>query len=118
MISSNIIKFNNTYRCIITTSEDGVYGGGDKMSTAIQISNEFVEMYEQTLLNMVKDAFEKANNASTHKPYMNKKEAALYIGISFNTLQKFIEYGLPVIDVENVKLISKKDIDLFLEQNK
>lgn len=57
-------------------------------------------------------------NGNINKPYMNKKEAAQYINVSFNTLQKFIDNGLPVIEVDGVKLLSKKDIDEFLEKNK
>ncbi|WP_338450547.1 helix-turn-helix domain-containing protein [Niallia oryzisoli] len=84
----------------------------------LQLPKEFLESYQQLLLKLARDSFERAKEGSTFKPYMNKKEASNYIGVSFNTLQKFIESGLPVIEVENVKLLSKKDIDEFLESNK
>lgn len=92
--------------------------GGYIMGATVQISEKFVEVYEQTLLSMVKEVMNKANSMDRYKPYMNKKEAALYIGVSFNTLQKFIDKGMPVIEVDGVKLISKRDIDEFLEKKK
>lgn len=49
---------------------------------------------------------------------MNKKEAAQYIGISFNTFQRLERMGLPVIDVDGIKLVKKEDIDSFLENYK
>ncbi|MCQ6276412.1 helix-turn-helix domain-containing protein [Bacillus sp. V3B] len=84
----------------------------------LQLPREFLESYQQFLFKLARESFERAQEGSTLKPYMNKKEAAQYIGVSFNTLQKFIENGLPMIEVENVKLLSKKDIDEYLESNK
>ncbi|PKE20633.1 hypothetical protein CW688_11440 [Macrococcoides caseolyticum] len=50
--------------------------------------------------------------------YMNKKQAAEYLGVSFNTLKKFVENGLPIIEVSGIQMIRKKDIDNFMESNK
>lgn len=55
---------------------------------------------------------------SFEKPYMNKKEAAEYIGVSFNTFRKFERMGLPIIEVDGTLLVKKEDIDVFLEKNK
>lgn len=52
------------------------------------------------------------------KPYMNKKEAANYIGVSFNTLQKFIHEGLPVVIIGGIQMIRKEDIDGFMLSNR
>ncbi|WP_157821136.1 helix-turn-helix domain-containing protein [Macrococcoides caseolyticum] len=49
---------------------------------------------------------------------MNKKQAAEYLGVSFNTLKKFVENGLPIIEVSGIQMIRKKDIDNFMESNK
>lgn len=49
------------------------------------------------------------------KMYMNKKEACEYIGISFNTLKKFIDEGLRVVEVAGIEMIRKVDVDEFFE---
>lgn len=84
----------------------------------LKLSDEFTKTYEELIIKITKDTIEKTQNGLGYKPYMNKKEAAQYIGISYNTLCKFIECGLPVIEIDGVKLISKKQIDEFLEKNK
>lgn len=50
--------------------------------------------------------------------YMTKKQAAEYVGCSFNTFQKFIRQGLKIISVDGVIRIDKQDVDSFLEKNK
>lgn len=52
------------------------------------------------------------------KEYLNINEACEYIGISFNTIKKFIELGLPIIMIDGIKRIKKSDIDKFLEKYK
>lgn len=53
------------------------------------------------------------------KEWMSLGEACDYIGISRSTLTThFIEKGLPVCKIQQVKRISKKDIDDFLNENK
>ncbi|UNB46767.1 helix-turn-helix domain-containing protein [Staphylococcus coagulans] len=47
---------------------------------------------------------------------MNKKEVAEYIGVSFNTLKKFIKAGLKTVEIEGIEMIRKVDIDEFIEK--
>lgn len=84
----------------------------------VQISKEFTEFYENLLFNLANEAVEKVKNGMLQKKYMNKKEAARYIGVSFNTFQKIEKLGLPIIEVDGIKLVSKQDIDEFLENHK
>lgn len=89
-----------------------------QMSIPLQLSDDFVTAYEKTLMELTRQVIAKAHNENNHKPYMNKKEAAQYIGISFNTFQRLERMGLPVIDVDGIKLVKKEDIDSFLENYK
>lgn len=52
------------------------------------------------------------------KRYLNKKEAATYCGISYNTLQKFIHGGLKVVRIDSLVRIDRHDIDDFFDHNK
>lgn len=74
----------------------------------------FQKVFKELALKVVEDV----ESGYNIKPYMNKKEAAEYIGVSFNTLKKFEREGLPVIEVDGVMLIKKSDIDEFLDSYK
>lgn len=50
------------------------------------------------------------------KEWMNMKEAAAYIGVSFNTLTKFRTLGLKICEIDGVKRVSRKQIDQFLQE--
>ena len=51
--------------------------------------------------------------------YFNFKNACKYLGFkSANTLKKLISKGLPVVEIDGTKLISKSDIDEFMEAHK
>ena len=52
------------------------------------------------------------------KRYLNKKEAATYCGISYNTLQKFIHIGLKVVMIDSLVRIDRYDIDDFFQHYK
>ena len=84
--------------------------------------DEFSEKMALAIVEQVERLIDKKleglESANAQKPLMNKKEAASYIGVSINTLNKFVEEGLPVIDVGGVKLISTKDVWEFLDKHK
>lgn len=51
--------------------------------------------------------------------YLKLIDAQKYLGLkSYNTLKKLIQNGLPVVEVDGTKLISKTDIDEFMEAHK
>lgn len=84
----------------------------------IQLSESFTASYEEALLKIAKNVLEKVQLNEEFKPYMNKTEAAQYIGVSFNTLQKLERMGLPVIEIDGIRLVGKRDIDDFLNEYK
>lgn len=78
----------------------------------------FMKDYKELLVNLAQETITEVQEGFTLKEYMNKKEAAEYIGISFNTLRKLEREGLQVINAGGVLLIKRTDIDDFLEERK
>ncbi len=51
--------------------------------------------------------------------YMNYKSAMRYMDIhSYNTLYKYIKFGLPVIVINGIKRIDQADADKFMQAHK
>ena len=51
--------------------------------------------------------------------YLKIKDAQKYLGFkSYQSLKKLIKNGLPVVEIDETKLISKSDIDEFMEAHK
>ncbi|WP_125573356.1 helix-turn-helix domain-containing protein [Levilactobacillus huananensis] len=58
-------------------------------------------------------------NSNDVSRYMSFKQACAYLGIkSPNTLHKYINNGLPVINVDGSKRIDKLDADTFMADHK
>lgn len=85
---------------------------------SIELADPAFEVIVQELANSIKVAQNLAVIREELPRYMTKKQASLYVGCSFNTLQKFIRQGLKVISIDGVIRIDKHDIDSFLEANK
>ncbi len=68
-------------------------------------------MNTQELLKQIKHLI------SVPKEWLSLKEAATYVGVSYNTFIKFREMGLPVAEIQGVKRVSRKAIDTFFENH-
>lgn len=51
------------------------------------------------------------------KDWMDQKTACEYLGVSFGTLQNFRRLGLKISTVQGKTLVSKKEINRFLEDH-
>lgn len=51
------------------------------------------------------------------KEWLKQKEACEWLNISYNTLQLWRTKGLKISTIEGITLISKKEINRFLEEN-
>lgn len=51
------------------------------------------------------------------KDWMDQKTACEYLGVSFGTLQNFRRLGLKISTVQGKTLVSKKEINRFLEEH-
>ena len=66
----------------------------------------------------VTNAIEKARKEEqSAKPYLNKKEMAKWLGVSTDTVYRFIRNGLPVADVDGMQLIGKETAISFLKEH-
>lgn len=63
----------------------------------------------------VTDAITKARKEE--QPYLNKKEMCQWLGVSYATLAKFIAHGLPVANIDGMKLIGKETAIKFLKEH-
>ncbi|ARQ03562.1 MULTISPECIES: helix-turn-helix domain-containing protein [Staphylococcaceae] len=85
----------------------------------LTLGDETVKVLERLIGNMLVEATKNLDaNGNVIKSYMNKKEAAEYLNVSYQTLKKFIDNGLPVVEVSGVNMIRRVDIDTFMEANK
>lgn len=86
----------------------------------ISISEDSQDTLDEHIAIKVKEGIKKGfedffNNPIERKMYLTKKEACIYIGVSFSILQRIIIMGLPTIQIDGKLLISKKSIDDFLK---
>lgn len=81
------------------------------------ISDEGIGKIGDLVEDIVLNRMETIENRKV-KNYMNKKEASEYLGVSYQTLKKFIEKGLPIVEVSGVNMIRRVDIDEFMNANK
>lgn len=75
---------------------------------------------ESQLHSVVTQAIESAINKiqiSQQKEWLTLKEAAAYAGVSYNTFMRYRDQGLRIFENENVKRVSKTEIDNFLNSN-
>ncbi|MBF4501194.1 helix-turn-helix domain-containing protein [Savagea sp. SN6] len=87
------------------------------MLLPITFSNDSLQELENLFRELAEKAVNDLRTKETVKQYFNKKEAAEYIGVSFNTLKRFLIAGLPVVDIDGMQYIRKVDIDNFFEKN-
>lgn len=85
-------------------------------------SLELADPAFQPIVERIAAAIQEANQVSAKRQelprYMTKVQASEYIGCSFNTFQKFVRAGLPLITVDGIVRVDQKDVDDFLAQNK
>lgn len=61
------------------------------------------------------DELEKRQKLS--KEIFNQKEACEYLGISYGTFQNFRKLGLKISTIQGKTLVTKKEINRFLEEH-
>lgn len=65
---------------------------------------ELIELFEQHLLK-------------SQKQLLTTKEAANYLGVSYNTFQKLRYEGIKMFEVDGIKRVYKADLDTFIQTN-
>src|SRR5699024_2496444 len=112
------IDTNNTKKIKVSCNYIAEVIFMDKNILFVQLSNENLDVLEKRIVQQIERVlFEKSIETQSVKVYMNKKEACEYIGVSFNTLKKFIDQGLRVVEVAGIEMIRKVDVDEFFENH-
>lgn len=112
------IDTNNTKKIKVSCNYIAEVIFMDKNILFVQLSNENLDVLEKRIVQQIERVlFEKSIETQSVKVYMNKKEACEYIGVSFNTLKKFIDEGLRVVEVAGIEMIRKVDVDEFFEKH-
>lgn len=89
-----------------------------KQQIPLVISDETINAIQKVINEVIVEATTDSELINKRqKMYMNKKEACEYIGVSFNTLKKFIDEGLRVVEVAGIEMIRKVDVDEFFESH-
>ena len=81
----------------------------------IPITQEIEQDIRELVLASVREAIDEAKSRPAEKDYLTSKETQDYLGISYNTLQKWREQGLKAFRLEGVTLYSRRSIQEFLQ---
>lgn len=85
----------------------------------IELSQHASNLFVSRVINEIKPSLEAIAKQLIQKEWLSLGEAAEYIGVSRSTLAThFVNKGLAVSKIQQVKRISKKDIDEFLNENR
>ncbi|KPN89523.1 MULTISPECIES: helix-turn-helix domain-containing protein [Lysinibacillus] len=74
------------------------------------------KQYLEELKNEIITAITK-QISKPEKQLLTIREAAEYLGVSYNTFQKFKCEGLKVFEIDGTKRIYKHELDKFIEKN-
>lgn len=81
----------------------------------IVLTDEQLDTLQHNIYKTVSEAIAQARrDAALEKRYLRKKEACDYLGISNNTLDKWIEQGCPRIMIERTILFDKQALNEWL----
>lgn len=80
------------------------------------IDNKQLNEAFQMLTQQLKDYLDQMEDFQKIPEYLNKKDTCNYLGISNNTLNKFIDNGLPKFQSNGVIRFHKKSIDEWVKR--
>ena len=82
------------------------------------LPDEQIHQIQLLLSNLIQKEIEnRLNNSNLDSPFLNKQQACHYLGISNNTLDSWIQRGLPSIKIGKTIRFHKDAIDRWLNSN-
>mgnify|MGYP001669198017 FL=1 len=79
------------------------------------LPDEQVQQIQLLLAELIKKEIEnRLNNSNFESPFLNKQQACHYLGISNNTLDSWIQRGLPAIKIGKTIRFNKEAINSWL----
>lgn len=80
------------------------------------LPDEQVHEIQLLLSNLIKQEIEQIlNNSNIESPFLNKKQTCQYLGIANNTLDTWIDKGLPSIKIGKTIRFNKFEVNRWLE---
>ncbi|WP_367126723.1 helix-turn-helix transcriptional regulator [Streptococcus suis] len=81
------------------------------------LPKEQVQEIQLLISNLIKDEIEfYVSEKGLDSPYLNKKQACQYLGISNNTLDSWIQKGLPVIRIGKTVRFDKNKVNHWIQK--
>ena len=85
-------------------------------SMQIILSQEQIREIQILLANLIRQEIDnRLHKSGIRRPYLNKKQACEYLGISNNTLDSWIKKGLPIIRVGKTVRFNTDDLNQWLQ---
>lgn len=79
------------------------------------LPDEQVKQIQLLIAELIKQEIEnRLTNSNLESPFLNKQQACTYLGISNNTLDSWIQKGLPIIRVGKTVRFDKAEIKRWL----
>ncbi len=86
------------------------------ISMQVILPDEQIHQIQLMISDLIKNEIEsRLNNSNISSPFLNKQEACNYLGISNNTLDRWIQKGLPVIRIGKTVRFDKSEINRWLK---
>lgn len=82
----------------------------------IILSQEQIQEIQMMIANLIRQEIDnRLNKSGIRSPYLNKKQACEYLGISNNTLDSWIKKGLPIIRVGKTIRFNTDDLNNWVQ---
>ena len=81
------------------------------------LPNEQIHQIQLLISDLIKQEIEnRLNNSNLESPFLNKQQACDYLGISNNTLDSWIQKGLPTIRIGKTVRFDKNEINRWMQK--
>lgn len=101
-----LLKYLNYAAILFYTKSKGV------INMTEQELKQYLDAFKNELVILINKQLSKPA-----KQLLTVREAAEYLGVSYNTFQKFRYEGLKIFEVDGIKRIYKHELDKFIEDN-
>lgn len=81
------------------------------------LPDEQIHQIQLLISDLIKQEIEnRLNNSNLESPFLNKQQTCIYLGISNNTLDSWIQKGLPTIRIEKTVRFDKNEINRWMQK--
>ncbi|VTY18157.1 helix-turn-helix transcriptional regulator [Streptococcus anginosus] len=81
------------------------------------LPSEQIHQIQLLISDLIKQEIEnRLNNSNLESPFLNKQQTCDYLGISNNTLDSWIQKGLPTIRIGKTVRFDKNEINRWMQK--